>query len=113
MIWNEPNNKSHWDPELDPDWTIFSQMVTLAGQASRDVTPGIKRVLGGMSPIDPFWVEKVKAQGVLDAVDVVAVHGFPLDWNLWPINEGPAQLAAIQAAARLAGSASPAGRPPV
>ena len=19
MIWNEPNNKSHWDPEIDPD----------------------------------------------------------------------------------------------
>ena len=21
MLWNEPNNKSHWDFELDPDWT--------------------------------------------------------------------------------------------
>ena len=21
MIWNEPNNKSHWDFEIDPDWT--------------------------------------------------------------------------------------------
>ena len=21
MIWNEPNNKSHWDFEVDPDWT--------------------------------------------------------------------------------------------
>ena len=21
MIWNEPNNKSHWDFELDPEWT--------------------------------------------------------------------------------------------
>ena len=25
MIWNEPNNKSHWDPELDPDWTRFAR----------------------------------------------------------------------------------------
>src|SRR5205814_1711567 len=24
MIWNEPNNKSHWDPELDPDWSRFA-----------------------------------------------------------------------------------------
>ena len=24
MIWNEPNNKSHWDPELDPDWSHLS-----------------------------------------------------------------------------------------
>ena len=33
MIWNEPNNKSHWDPNLDPDWSIFARTVTLAGQA--------------------------------------------------------------------------------
>jgi beta-xylosidase len=99
MIWNEPNNKSHWDPELDPDWSRFSEMVVMAGEAIRGVNPGIKRVLGGMSPIDPFWVEKVKAQGVLDAVDVIAVHGFPLDWNLWPINEWPERIAEIEAVA--------------
>ena len=22
MLWNEPNNKSHWDFQLDPDWKI-------------------------------------------------------------------------------------------
>ncbi len=33
MIWNEPNNKSHWDPSLDPDWSLFAAMATLAGQA--------------------------------------------------------------------------------
>ena len=48
MIWNEPNNKSHWDPELDPDWSQFGRCVTLAGQAIRDVNPGVTRVLGGM-----------------------------------------------------------------
>jgi beta-xylosidase len=25
MIWNEPNNKSHWDPEVDPDWSKFAR----------------------------------------------------------------------------------------
>jgi len=25
MIWNEPNNKSHWDPDVDPDWSLFAQ----------------------------------------------------------------------------------------
>ena len=33
MIWNEPNNKSHWDPELDPDWSIFGDLVKRAGSA--------------------------------------------------------------------------------
>jgi hypothetical protein len=99
MIWNEPNNKSHWDPELDPDWERFSTLVTEAGKAIRSVNPGLKRVLGGMSPIDPFWVEKLKPRGVLDHVEVVAVHGFPLDWNLWPIHEWPDRIAEIEAVA--------------
>jgi beta-xylosidase len=30
MIWNEPNNKSHWDPDLDPEWRRFSEMAILA-----------------------------------------------------------------------------------
>ena len=38
MIWNEPNNKSHWDPELDPDWSRFARCVTLAGQAIQAAT---------------------------------------------------------------------------
>ena len=36
-------------------------------------------------------------KGVLDHVDVVAVHGFPLDWNLWQIDEWPEKLDEIRA----------------
>jgi hypothetical protein len=50
-------------------------------------------VLGGISPIDPSLHRNMKAPGVLDHVDAVAVHGFPLDWNLWQIDEWPAKLA--------------------
>jgi beta-xylosidase len=32
---------------------------------------------------------------VLEEMDVVAVHGFPLDWNLWSIEDWPARLACI------------------
>jgi beta-xylosidase len=97
MIWNEPNNKSHWDPEIDPDWTLFAEMAVAAGQAIRAANPEVVRVLGGMSPIDPLFVQNVASKGVLDAVDAIAVHGFPLDWNLWQIGEWPAKLAEIQA----------------
>jgi beta-xylosidase len=99
MIWNEPNNKSHWDPELDPEWSRFAEMAKMAGQAIRQANPKVTRVLGGMSPIDAFFVERMKNYGVLDEVDVVAVHGFPLDWNLWPIDEWPLRIAEIEAAA--------------
>lgn len=97
MIWNEPNNKSHWDPEIDPDWSRYGDMVIRAGEAIRAVNPAVTRVLGGMSPIDPHWVNRMRDHGALDAVDVIAVHGFPLDWNLWPIHEWPDRIADIEA----------------
>ncbi|USU12338.1 glycosyl hydrolase [Sphingomonadaceae bacterium OTU29THOMA1] len=97
MIWNEPNNKSHWDPEVDPDWSLFADTVIRAGNAIRAINPAVTRVLGGMSPIDPEWVNRMRGHGALDAVDVVAVHGFPLDWNLWPIHAWPDKIAEIEA----------------
>jgi len=99
MIWNEPNNKSHWDPELDPDWSRYAALVTEASKAIHAVNPGVKRVLGGISPIDPHFIRTLGGHGVLDHLDVVAVHGFPLDWNLWPIDEWPQRIADIEAAA--------------
>jgi beta-xylosidase len=97
MIWNEPNNKSHWDPEIDPDWSLYAECVRLAGSAIAAENPAILRVLGGMSPIDPHWVRTIEEHGALDAVDVVAVHGFPLDWNLWSIHDWPDKVAEIEA----------------
>jgi beta-xylosidase len=101
MIWNEPNNKSHWDPELDPDWTAFGRMAILGGQAIAAEAPGLLRVLGGISPIDPAFIVKLQERGVLDHLDVVALHGFPLDWNLWQIDEWPDRLKEIQSVTNL------------
>jgi beta-xylosidase len=100
-FWNEPNNKSHWDPEIDPAWTRFAEMAIAAGRAVRDVNATIPRVLGGMSPIDPLFVRRLQSLGVLDHVDVLAVHGFPLDWNLWRIHDWPAKLDEIRAVTEL------------
>jgi beta-xylosidase len=96
-FWNEPNNKSHWDFEVDPEWHIYSEMVKLASIACKAQNPGILRVLGGMSPIDPYFLQRLKENGVLNHLNAVAVHGFPLDWNLWNINEWPAKIAEIEA----------------
>ncbi|RAI33653.1 beta-xylosidase [Rhodoplanes serenus] len=97
MLWNEPNNKSHWDPEIDPDWSRFAEMAILAGKAIAAVDPSLPRVLGGISPIDPSFIVNMAGRGVLDHVDVVAVHGFPLDWNLWRIHDWPQKLDEIRA----------------
>jgi beta-xylosidase len=97
MIWNEPNNKSHWDFAIDNNWEIFAKMAIQAADAVAAESPNIKRVLGGISPIDPGFVLNMKEQGVLDHLDVIAVHGFPIDWNLWKIDEWPNKIAEIEA----------------
>ncbi|KYF80286.1 beta-xylosidase [Sorangium cellulosum] len=97
MLWNEPNNKSHWDFEIDPEWTTYGALVKLAADAIRSERPELPRVLGGISPIDPAFIANMGRQGVLDHVDVVAVHGFPLDWNHWQIHEWPSKLEEIRA----------------
>ncbi|HVX84360.1 MAG TPA: beta-xylosidase [Phycisphaerae bacterium] len=98
MLWNEPNNKSHWMFEVDPDWQIFSRMLNDASDAIRSLRPTLPQVLGGMSPIDPNFIRLLRAQGVIDRLDAVAVHGFPLDWNHWQINDWPDKLREIKSA---------------
>jgi beta-xylosidase len=96
MLWNEPNNKSHWDPAIDPDWSRFARMAELGARAIRAAHPSLPRVLGGISPIDPSFLAGLEARGLLEHVEVLAVHGFPLDWNLWQIDEWPAKLAEVR-----------------
>ena len=97
MLWNEPNNKSHWDFEIDPEWKTFSDMVRCASVAVRAERPDLPIVMGGISPIDPQFLRTLDAHGALAAVDIVAVHGFPLDWNHWQISDWPAKLDEVRA----------------
>jgi beta-xylosidase len=97
MLWNEPNNLSHWNFEADPGWRCYAQMVNLAADAVKAENPKLRRVLGGISPIDAGFIRNMQRQCVLGHVDVVALHGFPLDWNHWTIHEWPDKLREIQA----------------
>ncbi len=97
MLGNEPNNASHWDFNLDPDWAIFASMVALAADAVRAEAPCVTRLLGGISPIDPGFLANMDRRGALSSVDAVAVHGFPFDGNHWPIDAWPSQLDAVRA----------------
>jgi beta-xylosidase len=95
-FWNEPNNKSHWAFEIDPEWRAFAEMVRLGAQAVKAEAPHIRRVLGGISPIDPSFITRLEGHGALEELNAIAVHGFPLDWNLWSINEWPDKIAEIK-----------------
>jgi beta-xylosidase len=101
MLWNEPNNLSHWDFEIDKDWTTFGAMVSQASDAVKAENPRLTRALGGISPIDANFIRNMDRQCVLHHVNVVALHGFPLDWNHWTIHEWPARIAEIRAMTEL------------
>jgi len=96
-FWNEPNNKSHWDLELDPEWRMYSAMAAMAAGAVKAQCPRVTRVLGGISPIDASFIQRLQGFGALDDMDALAVHGFPLDWNLWPLDAWPDKVAEIEA----------------
>jgi len=96
MLWNEPNNLSHWDFKIDPEWKMFAAMCLAGAEAARRENPDLPLVLGGISPIDPNFIRNLESLGVIDAVDVIAVHGFPLDWNHWNIHEWPKKIEEIR-----------------
>jgi beta-xylosidase len=72
-------------------------MAILAADAIAAENPALTKVLGGISPIDASFMARMKQFGALDHVDAVAVHGFPLDWNLWQIQEWPQKIGEISA----------------
>ncbi len=92
VLWNEPNNLSHWNFHLDPGWDRFSDMVKQGSAAVRGQNPFLKIVLGGVSSCDCDFLRTMKLQGVMEHVDAVGVHGFPLDWNHWQITEWPDRI---------------------
>jgi beta-xylosidase len=92
VLWNEPNNLSHWNFHLDPGWHRFVSLVKCASQSIREVNPELPVVLGGVSSCDCDFLRNMAGQGVMDYVDAIGVHGFPLDWNHWKIDEWPERI---------------------
>lgn len=97
VLWNEPNNLSHWNFQLDPGWTRFAKMIKLASRSIRVANQKLPIVLGGVSAGDCDFLRLMSSYGVMDYVNFVGIHGFPFDWNHWPITEWPARLEEAEA----------------
>lgn len=95
-IWNEPNNLNHWDFRLDPGWETFAALVRETSATVRGTGAEVPLVMGGLCPVDPDFLRRMRRLGALDAVDAVAMHAFPFDWNLWPVEELPERAAALR-----------------
>ena len=93
VLWNEPNNLSHWNFHLDPEWYRFANLVSQASIAIRRINPALPIVLGGVSSCDADFLRLMARHGLMEYVDAVGVHGFPLDWNHWQLEEWPDRIA--------------------
>ncbi|HET7299072.1 MAG TPA: NAD-dependent epimerase/dehydratase family protein [Oleiagrimonas sp.] len=94
-LWNEPNNLHEWNYNMDRAWTRFC--ATVGGAAHWARKRGKKTVLGGMSPIDPHWLDAMFDNGLMPYIDVVGVHAFPGGYDL----PGESCLARIDQVARV------------
>lgn len=87
-LWNEPNNVVEYDFTLDYSWNKFAEMIGNAAYWAQH--RGKKTLLGGMSPIDPNWLQTMAEKGALTCIDAIGVHGFPevfdQQWDGWESN---------------------------
>ncbi len=87
-LWNEPNNRVEYDFTIDYSWNRFSEMIGMAAYWAKH--RGKKTLLGGMSPIDPNWLQMMAEKGTLEYIDAVGIHGFPevfdQQWAGWEQN---------------------------
>ncbi|MDT0676655.1 GDP-mannose 4,6-dehydratase [Autumnicola musiva] len=87
-LWNEPNNKVEYDYTMDFSWHKFTKMMDMAAYWAKE--KGKKTLLGGMSPIDPNWLQMIAERGTLENIDAVGIHGFPhvfdQQWSGWEEN---------------------------
>ncbi len=84
-LWNEPNNILEYDYTLDYSWHKFTEMIKNAAFWAKQ--RGKKTVLGGLSPVDPNWLQMMANRGLLNYIDAVGIHGFPdvfdQQWTSW------------------------------
>ncbi len=84
-LWNEPNNLNNWDRRLDPEWNIFSEMISSTAELVKN--SGKLAVLGGLFPVDPGWLKLMGEKNVLKNFDAAGIHGFhgtwESDWSDW------------------------------
>lgn len=75
QIWDEPNTRSSWEWEFDPDLTLFSEMTRLACLEIH--AHGKRACLGGLAPYETEWITLLHHHRVLKDLDAVAINYSP------------------------------------
>ena len=73
-IWNEPNHPKFWLPGPNPE--AYAPMLRAASAVIRAEDPDATVVLGGIVGTDVKYLDRLRAAGVWDDFDVLAIHGY-------------------------------------
>ena len=65
MFWNEPNNKSHWDPQIDPDWKLYAETVIAAYRSTETGEPARRVFTPSTRALPPAVEAALRATGWL------------------------------------------------
>ena len=75
-IWNEPDNPDYWSKQ--DDLKSYSQLLSAASKAIKEVDPSAKIVMGGLRRNYYVNLRKIYQYAGKDSFDVVNVHPFSL-----------------------------------
>ena len=67
MLWNEPNNLSHWDRYQDPEWELFARMICLAGDM---VNSG-----NAINEWHDYWFKPLETLNAAQSIPVIYARG--------------------------------------
>ncbi len=80
QIWNEPNFKLYWEPQIQP--RAYARLLHASATTIRKADPGAKIVLAGIAPVGDgmrtwiFMRRLLKAPGVRRDFDFAALHPY-------------------------------------
>jgi CDP-paratose 2-epimerase len=83
QFWNESNWDVYWNWSKDPNWKLFAKMIGYAIPIAKESNKKI--VLGGMSPYETEWVDRMFEYGIMQEADALGIHDFSGTWD----PEGP------------------------
>jgi len=75
QLWDQPDDHAYWDTRMDPDRSVFSEMIGGAAYWARH--RGKKTVLPGVWQSNARWLELMDARGVLPYINAIGLYGFP------------------------------------
>lgn len=76
-LWNEQDIKEWWSGSFQE----YARLLEVGARAVRDADPTAKVLLGGLTRVNPVYIQRLVDLGLGDAFDIVPIHAYPESWS--------------------------------